>query len=104
MTIRRGPLLRLFSFLVLTRACAEEWPQFLGPTRNGVYAGADLAAKWPPSGPAVIWKKDVGQGFSSPVVWEGRLILFHRIGDKEVVEALDAATGRGIWSFDYPTP
>ena len=37
------------------------------------------------------------------MVAEGRLILFHRIGGKEVVEALDAATGRPIWSFDYPT-
>jgi len=37
------------------------------------------------------------------VVAEGRLILFHRVGDKEVVEALDAATGRNIWTFEYPT-
>jgi len=84
-------------------ALAEDWPQFLGPARNGVYSGGDLAASWPPAGPAVVWKKEVGQGFSSPVVADGRLILFHRIGDKEVVEALDAATGRAIWSFDYPT-
>jgi outer membrane protein assembly factor BamB len=84
-------------------ALAQDWPQFLGTARNGVYSGNDLAASWPPTGPAVIWKKEVGHGFASPVVAEGRLILFHRIGGKEVVEALDAATGRGIWSFDYPT-
>jgi outer membrane protein assembly factor BamB len=91
--------------LILMAACAlaEDWPQFLGPTRNGVYSGADLAAKWPQAGPPVVWKKDVGQGFSAPVVAQGRLILFHRIGDKEVVEALDAATGKPVWSFDYPT-
>ena len=88
--------------LTLTAACAlaEDWPQFLGPGRNGVYSGADLAPKWGPGGPSVVWKKEVGQGFSSPVVAQGRLILFHRLGGKEVVEALDAATGRGIWSFD----
>src|SRR5215510_1365871 len=84
-------------------ALAEDWPQFLGPARNGTYSGNDLAAKWAASGPAVVWKKDVGQGFSSPVVAQGRLILFHRAGDKEVVEALDAANGKPIWSFDYPT-
>jgi outer membrane protein assembly factor BamB len=84
-------------------ALAQDWPQFLGPARNGVYSGNDLAAKWPPAGPAVIWKKEVGHGFASPVVAEGRLILFHRIGGNEVVEALDAATGSAIWSFDYPT-
>ena len=50
-----------------------------------------------------MWKREVGQGFSSPVVADGRLILFHRLGDKEVVEALDAATGGAIWRFEYPT-
>lgn len=91
--------------LILAAACAfaADWPQFLGPTRNGVYSGNDLAVKWPTTGPPVLWKKEVGQGFSAPVVAEGRLILFHRRGDKEVVEALDAATGRAIWSFDYAT-
>jgi len=84
-------------------ALAEDWPQFLGPTRNGIYSGADLSAKWPPAGPALIWKKDVGQGFSPPVVAQGRLILFHRIGDKEVIEALDPTAGKPIWKFDYPT-
>jgi outer membrane protein assembly factor BamB len=93
------------AIFVILAACAlaEDWPQFLGPARNGVYSGGGLAAKWLPDGPAVVWKKDVGQGFASPVVAEGRVILFHRVGDKEVVEALDAATGRGIWSLAYPT-
>src|SRR5262245_20760503 len=82
---------------------AEDWPQFLGPARNGVYSGNDLAAKWSPDGPAIVWKKEVGQGFSSPVIAQGRLILFHRVGDKEVVEALDATTGNTIWKFEYAT-
>ncbi|HTM52209.1 MAG TPA: PQQ-binding-like beta-propeller repeat protein [Bryobacteraceae bacterium] len=91
--------------LALIAACAiaQDWPQFLGPDRNGVYPDNDLAAKWSASGPAVVWEKDVGQGFSAPVVSQGRLILFHRLGDREAVEALDAATGRPVWKFDYPT-
>lgn len=97
-------LTRLAVFtLIAACALAEDWPQFLGPTRNGIYSGNDLATKWPAGGPAVLWKKDVGQGFSAPVVAQGHLILFHRVGDKEVVQALDAATGNLIWSFDYPT-
>jgi len=46
--------------LLAVAAFAEDWPQFLGPARNGVYSGNDLAAKWPPAGPAVVWKKEVG--------------------------------------------
>src|SRR2546425_8564751 len=103
MTIRRGPLLRLFSFLVLTRACSSDWPQFLGPTRNGVYAGADLAESWPKEGPPVVWQKKIGQGFSGPAAAARKLILFHRLDNKETVECLDAKTGKGLWLFDYPT-
>jgi outer membrane protein assembly factor BamB len=84
-------------------ASDEDWPQFLGPTRNGVYSGPELASSWPQTGPALVWKKEVGQGFSGPVVAQGRLILFHRVADKETVDCLDAKTGRPVWSYDYPT-
>src|SRR5438034_1229658 len=104
MTMRRGPLLHLVSFLVLTRPCASYWPQFLGPIRNGGYPGTEpLAESWPKEGPPVVWRKKIGQGFSGPAVSGGSLVLFHRIGDKEAVECLDAGTGKLLWSFDYPT-
>ncbi len=50
-----------------------------------------------------MWTKPVGQGFSGPVVADGRLILFHRVGDREVVQSLDARTGAEQWSYGYPT-
>ena len=82
---------------------AADWPQFLGLDRNGVYRGEDLAPSWPRQGPRVIWKKRVGQGFSAPVIASGRVILFHRIADEEIVQALEARTGKEQWSFRYPT-
>ena len=82
---------------------AQDWPQFLGPTRNGVYAGPPLAKSWPAGGPAVAWRKEVGAGFAGPVVAQGKLILFHRQRNLEIVEALDATTGRPLWSFEYRT-
>jgi outer membrane protein assembly factor BamB len=85
------------------QAHAGDWPQFLGPTRNGVYAGSDLAAVWPKEGPPVVWQKSVGQGFSGPAVADGQLILFHRLDDKEVVACLDARTGEPKWTSAYPT-
>ena len=45
---------------------AADWPQFLGPSRNGVYAGPPLAESWPPTGPSVVWRKQVGAGFAGP--------------------------------------
>ena len=94
--------------LLLSLSCAgqawgSDWPQFLGPIRNGVYAGSDLAATWPAAGPPVVWQKSIGQGFSGPVVTQQKLILFHRLDDKETVECLDAKNGKQLWLFDYPT-
>ena len=80
---------------------ATDWPQFLGPLRDGTYSGNDLAKSWGTKGPAQVWEQAVGQGFSGPVVAEGRVILFHRKGNKEIVECLDAATGNKKWHFDY---
>jgi outer membrane protein assembly factor BamB len=80
-----------------------DWPQFLGPARDGIYRGDDVApAAWGASGPPVVWRRDVGQGFSGPAVADGRLVLFHRVGDREVVDCLDAATGEPIWTGDGP--
>jgi outer membrane protein assembly factor BamB len=51
----------------------------------------------------LLWKKDVGAGFSAPVVAGGKLILFHRVGDDEVVECFNAATGAAVWKLAYAT-
>jgi outer membrane protein assembly factor BamB len=84
-------------------AVAADWPQFLGPERNGIYRGPALADTWPAKGPRVAWRKTVGQGFAAPVVAGNRLILFHRVGAQEIVEALDPLTGASVWRYPYPT-
>src|SRR6266704_2627718 len=82
-------------------AQASDWPQFLGPIRNGVYAGADLAAAWPKDGPAVVWRRPVGKGFSGPAcspLVEGNAVLMI-IGGKAGfgIAAFDKATGKVLW-------
>lgn len=90
-------------FAVVFPLAAQDWPQFFGPERNGVYPGEAIDETWGPTGPDVVWERPVGEGFSGPVVSGGRLILHHRIGDREVVEAFDAATGETQWRYDYAT-
>src|SRR5258706_12095037 len=87
-------LVSLAAALVSAEAAqASDWPQFLGPTRNGVYAGNDLAASWPKDGPPVIWQKKVGQGFSGPAVAAGKHVFFSRPAKKEKGECLDPPNG-----------
>ena len=104
---RAAAVLRLFAGLIFAHVAhvtrAADWPQFLGATRNGVYSGPALAETWPKDGPPRVWQRNVGHGFSGPVVSGGRLILFHRIDDNEIVECLDAKTGKVFWKSEYPT-
>lgn len=87
---------------VLT-AAGGDWPQLHGPARDGHSAETKLNWDWPPGGPKVVWKLDTGSGWASPVVVGENLILFHRVGDEEVVACRAAATGKEKWKLAYPT-
>lgn len=75
-----------------------DWPQLLGPERNGVYDGPAVGGE-----PELVWQVDVGAGFAGPVVVGERVILFHRRGGKEIVESLDRETGVSVWRHEYET-
>src|SRR4029078_8072220 len=84
-------------------AAPFDWPQFLGPDRNGTYSGPPLSEGWGSTGPKVVWRKQVGAGLGRPAVVQGRVLLFHRVGNEEVLESLDAKTGNSGWRYAYPT-
>src|SRR6516165_2255295 len=93
----RPVLAVLLAGLLCEGLAGGDWPQLLGPSRNGVSSETGLATSWTAQGPPVLWAREIGQGYSGPVVAGGRLILLHRLGDEEVVECLDAAFGKGHW-------
>jgi outer membrane protein assembly factor BamB len=101
MTMR--PTIATVAVLLLGISVHADWPQFLGPDRNGSYRGAAIVTAFPAGGPPVVWRKKIGQGLSGPVVVGNHVILFHRIGDREVVEAIDAARGTTEWQSGSPT-
>lgn len=82
---------------------AADWPQFLGPERDGTSPETGLLEKFPEGGPRIVWQKDVGAGYGVPSVRGGVLVLHHRIADKEIVEAMNAATGEPLWRHSYPS-
>ena len=107
----RGPMEKIGLARLIVTTCllasaslsASDWPQILGPTRNGIYSGPEIVASFPRSGPPSLWTRAVGAGFAGPAVVGDRLVLFHRVNNRETVEAMDANTGKTIWTFDYPT-
>ncbi|QEL19728.1 outer membrane protein assembly factor BamB family protein [Limnoglobus roseus] len=92
-----------FALLLLSGPlAAADWPQILGPTRDGHSAETKLNWNWSAKPPAVAWTKDVGHGWAGVVVATGTAFLFHRVANEEVLLALDAVTGQERWKFAYP--
>ncbi len=85
-----------------SRARGGDWPQILGPTRDGRTDGEQLEV-WPKAGPPVVWERGVGQGFAGAAVVDGRAILFSRDGNKLVAESLEALTGNPQWHANFET-
>lgn len=96
-------LLTIFLLCPTLVANAGDWPQILGPNRNGIAEKEKLADAWPDGGPKELWSKPVGDGFSGVAVQGDKAIVFHRIGDEEVAECVGAATGKRIWKAAWPT-
>src|SRR5687767_6880917 len=100
-----NPLVAVGAIVVAMAASplwAGDWPQILGPQRNGVAEGERLAA-WPKGGPQTLWQRQVGRGFAGVAVAAGKLVVFHRSGSEEVAECLEAASGKPLWKQSFPT-
>jgi outer membrane protein assembly factor BamB len=84
-------------------AFAEDWPQFLGPHANGVSDETGLLDRWPTNGPPLVWEKKIGTGYGAPSIRGDLLVFHHRLGDEEIVETLEAPTGKPLWRYAYPS-
>jgi len=62
-----------------------------------------LVDRWPTRGLPLVWEKQIGSGYSAPSVLGGYLLVHHRLQDREIVEACDAATGKTLWRYDNPS-
>jgi outer membrane protein assembly factor BamB len=98
--------MRFTAFVIaLAAACvvaptAQDWNQWRGPARTGVTTTFSAPATWPDK-PRKVWEATVGTGHSSPVVSGTRAFVFTRVGDDEVVTAVDLQTGKQIWQQRY---
>ena len=85
---------------VSAAALSAQWPQWRGPQRDGKVAAETVPAAWPAK-PILKWTQRVGEGYSTPVVSGGRIFVHSRLDPDEVITALDAATGKPVWSAKY---
>jgi outer membrane protein assembly factor BamB len=79
------------------------WPQWRGPSRDGVASSFTVPATWPAQ-LTKKWQATVGLGHSSPVVSGNRVVVHTRQANREVVSAYDLATGKQLWQDAVDAP
>ena len=82
----------------------ENWHQWGGPQRNFNVESAPIAGTWPAGGPRQLWRRPLGEGYSSILVDGSTLVTMYRRGNSEAVVALDAGSGRTLWEHLYEAP
>ena len=82
-------------------AAAGDWPQLLGPARDGRYEGDPIRSDWAGTPPTVSWSQEIGAGFAGPVAVDGKVFVFHRMGKEAVLDALRIGDGSRIWRATY---
>src|SRR5579862_4489832 len=70
-------------------ARAEDWPQWLGANRDSVWHETGVVDQFPPGGPPVKWRVNIGAGYSGPVVAKGRVYVTDRFLGAETANPTD---------------
>jgi len=99
-------LTTLVAPLLAASAWAEDWPQWRGAGRDGVWREDGVVKQLPAELPRK-WSAKVGAGYSGPTVAEGRVYLTDRLTKPEETERVlcfDEQTGELLWSVAYPAP
>jgi outer membrane protein assembly factor BamB len=102
-------------------ALADDWPQWLGPQRDGLWRETGIVKSFPAGGPPVRWRTPIGAGYTGPAVAGGRVLVTDRVLAKDAknptnpfnrgvipgserVLCLDEATGKVLWQHEYECP
>ena len=99
----------------------DDWPQWLGPERDSVWRETGIVSSFPAGGPPVVWRTEIGSGYSGPAVAKDRVYVFDhqfsqasdkpanafargKIPGAESVLCLDAVNGKVLWRHAYDCP
>ena len=121
--IRRGLGWLALSFTITgltTSLRADDWPQWMGPTRDGEYRETGIFESFPEEGLKVQWRQPIAGGYGGPAVSQGRVVVmdyaktsgevFNNPGQraelqgKERIHCFDAKTGAKLWTHAYDCP
>jgi outer membrane protein assembly factor BamB len=104
--------------LISSASFAADWPQWMGPNRDGVWSETGIVEKFPEGGPKVLWRTPIKAGYSGPAVVGDRVYVMDydtnadlknenftrtsKFDGEERVLCLNAADGSIVWTHKYP--
>jgi len=78
---------------------SNSWPQWRGPTRDGISTEKGFATSFPAEGPKIAWKAEVGDGYATFSVADGKALTIGAVKNKDTVWCFDADTGKEVWKY-----
>jgi outer membrane protein assembly factor BamB len=113
------PAIAILLFAAVT-VRADDWPQWMGPNRDGQWKETGILEKYPPGGPKKVWSTPINGGYAGPAVAAGKVYVpdyeategergnnamaaTKRKGSERVL-CLDAKTGKQLWKHEYDCP
>jgi outer membrane protein assembly factor BamB len=95
----------IVSIACLSNNYAQDWPQYLGPQRNGTSDQKGILRTWPEKGPEILWTADLGIGFGGPVIKDGKVYLLDRKDEVcDIMRCFDFSNGTELWRYSYDAP
>ncbi len=97
-------VLAAVSGFLAVAAHADDWPQWRGPNRDGVWRETGIIDKFEADKIEIRWRMPIGPGYSGPTVAKGRVYVSDRVVEpeqKERVHCFDAKSGAKIWTHEY---
>jgi outer membrane protein assembly factor BamB len=99
-------------------ARGDDWPQWLGPQRDGVWREKGIIAEFPKNGPKIRWRTPIAGGYAGPAVADGKVYITDRVlgkgvtnpksgFDKPTLEGLERVLclnekdGKILWKYEY---
>ncbi len=96
----------LVAMLIFNPALAEDWPEWRGKGRSGIWTESGILDKFPEKGLTVVWRTPIHGGFAGPAVAAGRVFVtdFKRSAGKKGIEralCLDEKSGKILWMREW---
>jgi len=105
---RRGPFVKLciglLVILVSVVIRADDWPQWRGPARDGIWREDGIIESFDAEQIPILWRAEIASGYSGPTVAHGRVYVTDRLTEpkqQERVHCFDARTGEPLWTHAY---